>query len=323
MAVIEGVDYSFSRPSIPGLKAAGKHFACRYLSHNAGKNITQLEADTLLLYGIAPVANWEATAGAALNGRSQGVEDAQYARDQVHAIHNGRYDLRPIYFSVDKDIASADMPTVAAYFDGVASVIGLNRTGAYGGYRVIKYLFDHGKIKWGWQTYAWSTFADSSSGSPYLHWDKRAHIQQYRNNVTVAGGACDLDRAVVADFGQWGYQEADVALAADERQWLQEIHTLLIATTLGGNGEPAGVDSENQVPLWVTTMQSYGPKLDNILAQSRSNGSTLSALSSTLSSVKMTLDNLSGATSLTDADRQALAELKASVDALAHQLSSP
>lgn len=324
MAILEGVDYSFARPSIPGLKAAGKHFACRYLSHTTAKNITQAEADALLTNGIAPVANWEAVAGAALNGRSQGVEDARYAMDQVHAIHNGRYDSRPVYFSVDKDVAMGSMPTIAAYFDGVASVIGLARTGAYGGYRVIKYLFDHGKIKWGWQTYAWSTFADAAGKSPYLHWDSRAHIQQYHNNVTVAGGACDLDRAMIADFGQWGLED-DVALSDADKAWL-------LSELKGGAGGLTtdqlqqwlgdGMDGRTKPPTSISPRANMAmivdklKTLDDILAQVRINGSALTA-------IKTTLDSLSGATSLTDADRQALTDLKKSVDALAHQLSSP
>ena len=78
-----------------------------------------------------------------------------------------------------------------SYFDGVASVIGRSRTGAYGGYHVIKELFDNGKITWGWQTYAWSNGL----------WDKRAQLRQVLNGID--GGDVDKDLGVAADFGQW------------------------------------------------------------------------------------------------------------------------
>ena len=75
--------------------------------------------------------------------------------------------------------------------DGVASVIGRSRTGAYGGYYVIQRLFDAGKITWGWQAFAWS------GGQ----WDPRAQARQIENGLE--GGSIDKDQAMVADIGQW------------------------------------------------------------------------------------------------------------------------
>ena len=70
---------------------------------------------------------------------------------------------------------------------------GVARTGAYGGYYVIQRLFDAGKIKWGWQTYAWS------GGQ----WDSRAQLRQVQNGI--AGGQMDEDTSEADDFGQWGH----------------------------------------------------------------------------------------------------------------------
>jgi hypothetical protein len=99
-----------------------------------------------------------------------------------------------IYFSVDFDATSGQQSAINAYFDGVASVIGRSRTGAYGGYHVIRRLFDAGKIAWGWQTYAWS------GGQ----WDSRAQLRQVLNGITVDGADCDRNEAHDVDFGQWG-----------------------------------------------------------------------------------------------------------------------
>jgi hypothetical protein len=189
-----GVDYSWARPSPSGLKSEGYTFAARYLSYDtSGKNMTKGEIAALWSAGVDVVANWEQTATAALNGYNQGASDAKAAEAQANA--NGIPTGRPIYFSVDFDATPGDQTALNAYFDGVASVIGVARTGAYGGYYVIQRLFNASKIKWGWQTYAWS------GGQ----WDSRAQLRQVLNGITAGGDAncCDKDEAVATDFGQW------------------------------------------------------------------------------------------------------------------------
>jgi peptidoglycan hydrolase-like protein with peptidoglycan-binding domain len=101
---------------------------------------------------------------------------------------------RPIYFSVDFDLQPSMYSALNSYFDGVASVIGRSRTGAYAGYYVIKELFNNGKIAWGWQANAWS----------YGNWDSRAQLRQVQNGISLAGHDADLDQPMAADFGQWG-----------------------------------------------------------------------------------------------------------------------
>lgn len=187
----QGLDYVHG-PSTADLKAAGISFVCRYLSEvnpaTQVKLLTPAEAQALSATGIGIVSNFEWYAARATEGHTAGAQDAQLAAQQ-HAACGGPAS-RPIYFSVDADV---DGTAVADYFRGVASVIGLSRTGAYGSYQVIKYLFDNHLIAWGWQTYAWSAG----------QWEPRAHIQQYENNVTIAGASVDRDRSMQADFGQW------------------------------------------------------------------------------------------------------------------------
>ncbi len=189
-----GVDYSWARPSPSGLKAGGYTFAARYLSYDTtGKNLSKAEADALWAAGVDVVANWENSGTAALSGYAQGASDAKAADSQAAA--DGIPSGRPLYFSVDFDASPTDQTAINAYFDGVASVIGVARTGAYGGYYVIQRLFNASKITWGWQTYAWS------GGQ----WDSRAQLRQVQNGITAAGDAncCDEDQAVAADYGQW------------------------------------------------------------------------------------------------------------------------
>jgi len=187
-----GLDY-VSGPPIADLKAAGVAFVCRYLSEV--NNLTQIklltpaEAKALGAAGIAIVSNFEWYANRASEGAVSGSDDAKIARDQ-HAACGGPSD-RPIYFSVD--FSTGVTPAIIDYFKGIASVIGLSRTGAYGSYAVIKGLFDAGVITWGWQTYAWSAG----------QWDPRRHIEQYNNDVKLAGASVDYNHSVKDDFGQW------------------------------------------------------------------------------------------------------------------------
>jgi hypothetical protein len=200
VTVRSGVDYSWGRPSPSGLRAAGYTFAVRYFSFDTtGKNLTASEARSLQAAGVDLVSNWEAGASDALKGRTRGVSDAQEAQRQ--ALAAGMPAGRPIYFSVDFDAQPGQQGVLNDYFDGVASVLGRARTGAYGGFFPIQRLFDAGKITFGWQTFAWS-------GG---RWEPRAQLRQVRNGVTIAGGDCDIDQSQADDFGQWGAATAPVA----------------------------------------------------------------------------------------------------------------
>jgi len=185
-------------PAAPGLRSAGYTFAVRYLSYDTtGKNLTAEEASALIAAGVDVVSNWENAAGDALEGRARGASDARAAQRQADAA--GMPAGRPIYFSVDFDASPDQQAAIDDYFDGVASVLGTSRTGAYGGFGPIKRLLDGQKIAWAWQTYAWS-------GG---RWEPRAQLRQVRNSVDIAGGECDLDEAHADDFGQWGRSSAD------------------------------------------------------------------------------------------------------------------
>lgn len=193
LVVAKGVDYAWARPSPSGLRGDGYTFAVRYLSHDTSKDISAGEAASLWSAGVDIVSNWESTATSVLGGYAQGVADAQTAEAEASAA--GMPANRPIYFSIDFDAQASQQATINAYYDGVASVIGRSRTGAYAGYYELGRLFNDGKIKWGWQTYAWS----------YGNWDSRAQLRQVQNDITAAGdgNCCDRDEAVTPDFGQW------------------------------------------------------------------------------------------------------------------------
>jgi len=216
MTELPGVDYPWQHPGGAALKAAGKVFACRYLSYDPSKNLTRTEADDLAAHGIWAVLVWEATANRAGAGRAAGVADAKTAEAQAAAA--GMPSGRPIYFAVDYDA----VPTaVDAYFQGVASVIGLARTGVYGGYRVVKHLKDAGLASWIWQTTAWS------GGQ----WDPRANLQQPLGTVRINGAECDIDTAHTPDYGQWMPGKTPLTeddMTPEQANQLTALHDLLV-----------------------------------------------------------------------------------------------
>lgn len=221
---VNGVDYSSGRPGGAALKASGMAFAARYLSHTASKNLSLAEATDLAAHGVSAVVVWETTNNRAAAGRSAGIADAHDAVQQAAAAEMPA--SRPIYFAVDWD---ADPAVVIPYFQGVASVLGLPRVGGYGGYKVVKYLLDHGLITWAWQTAAWS------GGK----WDARAHIRQPGTGLRINGVSCDNDTATQTDYGQWTPgktpQEDNVTAA---EVWAEQIAT---SPDRGAPTAPAGV----------------------------------------------------------------------------------
>lgn len=187
-APVPGIDFGWGSISAASAKALGAKFGCSYLSTDAAKNWSKALIDSYHAAGLATVCVWETAAGRALDGQAAGQADAKQALAQARAL--GFPSSRPIYFAVDFDETPAQATQVAEYFKGVNSVLGVDRTGAYGGYWTVSRLFNAKLIKYGWQTYAWS------GGQ----WDKRAQIQQYQN-----GPSFDHDRAMAADYGQTPY----------------------------------------------------------------------------------------------------------------------
>jgi peptidoglycan hydrolase-like protein with peptidoglycan-binding domain len=188
-----GVDYSFSRPdptmlASRGVKLAGRYlWNEKYLDGRTNKGIGPAELTALTNAGIDVFFIYEEDGKELLGGFDAGVRVAKAAEG-----HLNKLGLRwfPIYFNVDYDAPSTDMPKILAALDGIASVIGLDRTGLYAGLGPLKAAFDAGKIRWGFQTYAWSGGL----------WDSRAQLQQWSNGQW--GGSVDFTRAMTVEYGQ-------------------------------------------------------------------------------------------------------------------------
>lgn len=297
MTSIPGVDYAWSHPGGAALKAAGKVFACRYLSPDHSKNLARVEADDLAAHGIWSVVVWEATANRAKAGRAAGVADAKTASTQAAAA--GMPSSRPIYFAVDFDATAADQAYINAYLDGAASVIGRDRVGIYGGYYPVKRALDGGHATWAWQTVAWS------GGQ----WDSRAVIRQGMQK-NINGVSCDLDTATAADYGQWMPGKTPTVQEEDPMAGITKADIYDAVWTPDKINAPADAPDVKTNPTWQP--QSY---LKDTNARVRSLQAQLAALAKTNATLVTAVATL--ASSVGDLDPQAVvAELRQAIESI-------
>lgn len=188
---IEGVDFSWARPSIRTLKNNGKKFACRYIGNFGGKSASKAELANYRANGIDVVLNYEAGGRELLGGYNYGITLGKTADASARALG---FPGAVIYFSVDFDAQPWQQAAINATLDGIASVIGRNRVGVYGGYYLIKRVADAGKASFFWQTLAWSR------GNV----DPRVHLYQWSVNRKLDGSDVDFTRALKSYYGQVG-----------------------------------------------------------------------------------------------------------------------
>ena len=214
---ISGVDYAWSHPGGAALAAAGFKFACRYLSHDAGKTVQRGEADDLGAHGIELVVVYEDTANRAADGHQAGVNDGINAMKMTKGALAGYTDLsmpadRPIYFAVDFDATWAQ---VSDYLAGAGLSIGKNRVGVYGGLDIVTAAHNAG-YRWLWQASAWS----------HGQWNPYAQLRQQLNTQRVNGVDCDINTAMTADFGQWTPGGGDDVTPQDKQDIINFLRSL-------------------------------------------------------------------------------------------------
>jgi hypothetical protein len=164
-----------------------------------GKHLHADERDALWQAGLSICLLAEGNGGDALGGNSIGMAHGASASAGARSL--GAPATTPIYFAVDFDCTVKQWPSVAAYLRGCAQVIGLPQVGVYGSTWCLEWAKRDKVASWFFQAYApaWSG-GDNGDDSSI------AHVRQYKNNVTVAGGSVDLCRAPVDSFGQWTRQ---------------------------------------------------------------------------------------------------------------------
>ena len=210
----------FSRRLVPPdqIKAAGYDGALVYVSElRPGatfdfKPVTREYADALRAAGLHVVSCYQfgkpgwPDPSDFTRGYDGGVADAQTAL-RLHAAAGGP-DSAPIFFSVDEDIDLDTWNTVAVeWFRGINSVLGVARTGKYGGARTCAWAIRDGVIGrstspghwWAWQTSAWSRGVREPGAVLY-----QAVVDTAANpGAPLDGTYVDVNDVLAPDFGQW------------------------------------------------------------------------------------------------------------------------
>lgn len=195
--MIKGIDFSFgSGVTTAQIKSAGYQFVCRYLSGGNSKDISAAEVTNYKNAGIPVVFVWEV--GGNEYTQAGGAADARAAEAELAKVGAPG---ATVFFAQDVPVAAGTNPV--AYMRGVNSVIGLDRSGIYGDYAVVKSVLDAGVAKYAWQT----------SGGSGGAWDNRAMIRQTGYNLHVGPASVDENEAafynnstvltLAHDFGQY------------------------------------------------------------------------------------------------------------------------
>lgn len=179
-----GCDYSWGRPPVASLKAAGVSAVGRYLATD-GRGITAAEYQDLRNQGLGVwvVIEHQSTdlSTSILQGRAKGIADAQEALSQVKAV--GLPPGIPIFWAADFDIGpgSSRVAQADAYVDGFNTVIPRGRRGGYGGLWYLKHVHDAGKVDALWECASTSFRHGVDPGSVPLH------LQQTTKTPPVPG----------------------------------------------------------------------------------------------------------------------------------------
>jgi hypothetical protein len=176
------------------------------------KPITLPYAQSLTAAGLAIVSNYQygKPGGTApsdfTRGYAGGVADARTAW-QLHTAAGGGKSA-PIYFSVDDDVNDDTWNNVVLqWFRGINSVIGVQRTGIYGGIKACQWATRDGVIGrsqspgrvWAWQTRSWSGGQVYPAAVLY-----QRVVSTASNPGPVVGGLeVDVSDALAQDVGQW------------------------------------------------------------------------------------------------------------------------
>ena len=212
------IDFAMRQIPAEHIKAAGYSGVINYVSlsrpgSNFGaKPITRPYAQSLTAAGLVIVSNYQygKPGGTApsdfTRGYAGGIADARTAW-QLHTAAGGAQGA-PIFFTIDEDIDRNTWNTVALqWFRGINSVLGVQRTGVYGGIDVCQWAAADGVIgsssvpgrRWSWQTRAWS----GNKVDPAAVLYQRIVATASNPGPLVGGIEVDVNDVLAQDCGQW------------------------------------------------------------------------------------------------------------------------
>ncbi|OBK81575.1 DUF1906 domain-containing protein [Mycobacterium sp. 1165178.9] len=212
------IDFAMRQVSAEHIRAAGYSGVINYVSLSrpgssmGAKPITRPYAEQLTAAGLMIVSNYQygkpgGTAPSDFKrGFEGGVADARTAWTLHSAAGGGQ--SAPIFFSVDEDINHDTWNNLAVkWFRGINSVLGVQRTGVYGGIDVCRWAAADGVIgnsrtpghRWAWQTRSWSGGQIDPAAVLY-----QRVVSTASNPGPVVGGLeVDVNDVLAEDCGQW------------------------------------------------------------------------------------------------------------------------
>ncbi len=216
---IQLIDFAERLVTPEQIKAAGFGGALVYVSElRPGatfdfKPVTREFADGLRALGLQVVScyqfgkpGWVNSPSDFTRGYDGGVADAQTAL-RLHAAAGGP-DSAPIFFSVDEPIDAGTWKSLGIkWFQGINSVLGVARTGIYGGRDQCGWAVADGVVgqssspgfRWAWQTRAWS----AGQREPAAVLFQREVVTATDPGAVIDGVHVDVDDVLAPDFGQW------------------------------------------------------------------------------------------------------------------------
>ncbi|WP_297847641.1 DUF1906 domain-containing protein [Mycobacterium sp.] len=212
------IDFAMRQVSAEHIRAAGYSGVINYVSLSrpgssmGAKPITRPYAEQLTAAGLMIVSNYQygkpgGTAPSDFRrGFEGGVADARTAW-KLHTAAGGGQSA-PIFFSIDEDINHDTWNNLALkWFRGINSVLGVQRTGVYGGIDVCRWAAADGVIgssrtpghRWAWQTRSWSRGQVEPTAVLY-----QRVVSTASNPGPVVGGLeVDVNNVLAQDCGQW------------------------------------------------------------------------------------------------------------------------
>ncbi len=212
------IDFAARQIPADQIRAAGYSGVVNYVSLSrpgssfGAKPITRPYAESLKAAGLVIVSNYQygKPGGTApsdfTRGFAGGVADARTAW-QLHTAAGGGQSA-PIFFTIDEDVSRDTWNTVALqWFRGINSVLGVQRTGIYGGIDTCQWAAADGVIgnsrtpghRWAWQTRAWS--GDRIDPAAVLY--QRVVSTASNPGPLVGGLEVDVNDVLAQDCGQW------------------------------------------------------------------------------------------------------------------------
>lgn len=227
---IEGIDFSWSRPSVASIKAAGKKFVIRYLNQPGGKGLDKAELHSYVAGGLKVGFVYEEDGRELLGGISGATRIAIATKNYLSGLGASRAES-VIYFAVDFQPSAAQTRVIIGALKELSKSLGKSHVGVYGGYDMIQAAYAAGACGYFWQTYAWSR----GLLSPH------ANLYQYKNGQTIGGGSVDFCRALKSDFGAYGFKPVPTPkpVVVSSSKWSKIMYGFVRKTS---NGEVAVVD---------------------------------------------------------------------------------